>query len=172
MLTVGTGLLRIIDLNSSESTLLGLPILWSAAIGALMRLLHLPMQASVADIDDTGLVIGLLLAIRLMGGLVGLALGSTIFSSVFASSIATIAELPESLAILKDPSKAIGFIPMLRTLDVPRQVLDPVLIAYMEAMRAIFYAMTGVAGLGLVTSLFTKDLTLDRTEMGRQRFEK
>ncbi|ORY57132.1 major facilitator superfamily domain-containing protein [Pseudomassariella vexata] len=88
----------------------GLPILWGVAIGALMRLLHLPIQASVADIKHTGLATGLLLLIRLMGGVVGLALGSTIFNSVFASSIINL-ELPGSLTILQDASQAIGFIP-------------------------------------------------------------
>lgn len=171
VVTLGTGLLGLIDLASSPSMRIGLPVIWGAGIGALMRLLHLPMQASVPSVDDTGLAIGLLLSFRLLGGLVGLAVGSTIFSSVFTSSIAAIGELPGSLAVLRDANEAIGFIPKLRTLDLPREVLDPVLEAYLTAMRAIFYVMTGFGGLGFVSSVFTEELSLQKTDLGRQRFE-
>lgn len=171
IVTLGTGLLGLIDPTSSLSMRMGLPIIWGAGIGALMRLLHLPMQASVRSVDDTGLAIGLLLSFRLLGGVVGLAVGSTIFSSVFTSSLAAIGELPGSLAVLRDANQAISFIPRLRTLALPREVLDPVLEAYLTAMRTIFYIMTGFGGLGFVSSVFTEDLSLKKTDRGRQRFE-
>ncbi|KAI9659454.1 MAG: hypothetical protein M1821_001712 [Bathelium mastoideum] len=170
-LTLGTGLLVLLDQDSSRSMLMGLPIIWSAGVGALMRLLHLPMQASVPDVDDTGLAIGLLLTFRLFGGLVGLAVGSTLFNNIFASAIADIRDLPGSLAILRNGSEAVGFIPYLRTQGIPREVLDPVLHAYLKAMRGIFYAMTGFSAVGLLSSIFTKEHTLQKTDLGRQRFE-
>lgn len=170
-LTLGTGLLVLLDPDSSRSMRLGLPTIWSAGIGALMRLLHLPMQASVPSVDDTGLAIGLLLTFRLLGGLVGLAVGSTLFNNVFTSAIADIRDLPGSLAILRDGSEAIAFIPHLRTLGVAREVLNPVLNAYLTAMRAIFYAMTGFGVVGLLSSVFIGEHTLQKTDLGRQRFE-
>lgn len=66
-LTLGTGLLALLDSNSSRSTLLGLPVISSAGVGALMPLLHLPIQASVPSVDDTGLAISVLLTFRLLG---------------------------------------------------------------------------------------------------------
>jgi hypothetical protein len=128
------------------------------------------MQASVSDVNDTGLVIGLLLVIRQLGGVVGLALSSTIFNSVFTSSINHL-ELPDSLATVRDASQAIAFIPQLRSLNVPADVLGPVLQAYAASMRAVFYTMTGLSAAGLFTSLFIEDVSLKRTELGRQRFE-
>nr|AHC70716.1 major facilitator superfamily transporter [Fusarium anthophilum] len=171
MATVGSGLLVLLDLRTGSSMRLGLPVICSAGIGALMRLLHLPMQASVSDVNDTGLAIGILLTCRLMGGLIGLVAGSTIFSNVFASSIHSLAELPDSLAVLKDADKAVGFIPNLRTLELPREVLDPVLRAYLAALRAIFYTMTGFGGLGLLSSFFIREHSLEKNELGRQQFE-
>lgn len=170
-LTLGTGLLALLDSDSSRSMLLGLPVIWSAGVGALMRLLHLPMQASVPSVDDTGLAIGLLLTFRLLGGLVGLAVGSTLFSNIFTSAIADIQNLPGSLAILRDGSQAIGFVPQLRTLEVAHEVLNPVLNAYLEAMRAIFYAMTAFGVVGFLSSIFTGEHTLQKTDLGRQRFD-
>lgn len=170
-LTLGTGLLALLDSDSSRSMLLALPIIWSAGVGALMRLLHLPMQASVPSVDDTGHAIGLLLTFRLLGGLVGLAVGSTLFNNIFTSAIADIQNLPGSLTILRDGTQAIGFVPQLRTLEVSHEVLKPVLNAYLEAMRAIFYAMTTFAFVGFLSSIFTGEHTLEKTDLGRQQFD-
>ncbi len=170
-LTLGTGLLALLKSGSSRSMLLGLPVIWSAGVGALMRLLHLPMQASVPSVDDTGLAIGLLLTFRLLGGLVGLAVGSTLFNSIFASAIADIQNLPGSLAILRDGKQAIGYVPELRKLEVASEVLNPVLDAYAEAMRAIIYAMTAFGFVGFLSSIFTFEHTLQKTDLGRQRFD-
>ncbi|KAI1800539.1 MFS general substrate transporter [Daldinia bambusicola] len=171
LVTLGTGLLILLDPYSSAGMRYGIPIIWGAGVGALLRLQHLPMQASVASVDDTGHAIAMLLTFRCLGGLVGLAIGSTVFSSTFGSAIAAVGELPDSLSLLRDPHNAIAFIPVIRTVDLPADVIAPVLYAYLSAMRGVFYAMIGFSGFGLVTSLFTEELSLQRTERGRQHFE-
>jgi len=170
ILTLGTGLLALLDLDSPSSMRFGIPILWGVGV-ALLRLLLLPMQASVQNVDDTGLAVGQLLTFRLFGGLVGLAVASTIFSTVFSSSISSVGQLTGPLTPLNNPDEAIAFISKLRTLDVSPEVLDPVLKIYLKCFRTIFYTMTGLSALGLITSLFTDDLELHRTDRGRQRFE-
>lgn len=170
-LSLGTGILVLIDQYSPRSLLFGLPIVWSIGVGALMRLLHLPMQASVPSVDDTGHAIGLMLTFRILGGLVGLAIGSTLFNNVFAASISRVANLPDALATLRDGSEAIAFIPYLGELDIPIEVLKPVLGAYVDATRAILYAMTAFSVVGFVTSIFTKEHSLQKTDLGRQRFD-
>lgn len=126
----------------------------------------------VPTVDDTGLAIGLMLSFRLFGGLVGQSIGSTIFSSVFASSIKDIGVLPSSLKDLQDANNAIRFIPKLRMLDVSSETLAPVLDAYLNSIRAIFYTTTALGVLGLFSSFFTKELSLQNSDLGRQRFEK
>ncbi|RYO74664.1 hypothetical protein DL764_010768 [Monosporascus ibericus] len=49
---------------SSLAMLSGLPILWGVGIGALLRILQLPIQASVPSVDDTSLAVGLLLSFQ------------------------------------------------------------------------------------------------------------
>ncbi|KAF2715879.1 MFS general substrate transporter [Polychaeton citri CBS 116435] len=170
IMTLGTGLLALLNLSSSSSTWLGIPILWGVGV-ALLRLLLLPMQASVKNVDDTGLAIAQMLTFRLFGGLVGLAMAATIFSTVYSDKIASAGQLQGPLAPLNDPKNAIAFIPNLRTLDVSRDALDPVLKVYLASFRTIFYTLTGIAGLGLITSIFTDETSLDKTERGRQHFE-
>ncbi|OTA56530.1 MFS general substrate transporter [Hypoxylon sp. EC38] len=168
---LGSGLLLLLDSSSPSGMGYGIPIIWGAGIGALLRLLHIPMQASVPSVDDTGHAIMLLLTFRCLGSLVGLAIGSTVFSSIFEQAIAAVGELPDSLSVLRDAHNAVAFIPTLRTLDLPADIIAPVIEAYLTSMRAVFYVIVGFSGLGLVTSLFTEELSLQRTDRGRQQFE-
>jgi hypothetical protein len=84
---VGSGVLVLLDTESSVSFSYGLPVIWAAGIGLLLRLLFLPLQASVVRVDDTGVAIGMLLTFRLLGELIGLAICSTTFSSYFSRAI-------------------------------------------------------------------------------------
>ncbi|GAB1194117.1 hypothetical protein APSETT444_003358 [Aspergillus pseudonomiae] len=171
ILTLGTGLLALFDVGSSSSMRLGLPILWGMGI-SLLRLNLLPIQASVKNVDDTGLAIGQLLTIRMFGGLVGLTISSTIFNSVFATGISSSTIQPSGpLAPLEDVANAVSFIEKLRSLDVPSGTLDQVLRIYLKCFQTIFYTMTGLSGLGLVTSLFVDEIDLKSQDLGNQRFE-
>ncbi|KAJ1709263.1 putative MFS transporter [Aspergillus flavus] len=171
ILTLGTGLLALFDVGSSSSMRLGLPILWGTGV-ALLCLNLLPMQASVKNVDDTGLAIGQFLTIRMFGGLVGLTISSTIFNTVFSTSMsATAVQLTGPLTPLQDAANAIAFIDKLRSPDVPPGTLDHVLRVYLKCFQTIFYTMTGLSGLGLVTSMFVDEIDLKSQDLGNQRFE-
>jgi hypothetical protein len=169
--TLGSGLLALLDPASPRSMGLGIPVIWGAGIGGLLQLLLLPMQASVKDVDDIGMAVGLLVSVRILGGLVGVAIGAAVFGTVFGSAIAAVNMLPDSLALLRDPNQAVALIPTLRNLDLPLDVMAPILHAYLDAIRAVFYTMTGFGGIGILTSIFTEALGLQREELGQQRFE-
>lgn len=169
--TLGSGCFALLETDSSRSMRLGIPVMWAAGIGGLIQLLMLPIQASVQSVDDIGAAVSLLLSVRYVGGLVGVAIGATVFSSTFGAAMVSVHDLPDSLAILKDANNAIGFIPTLRTLDLPPEVMAPILQAYLEAMRAVFYTMTGFGAVGFFSSVFMEVLSLDKMETGRQRFE-
>ncbi|XRM36550.1 hypothetical protein ABZX51_000048 [Aspergillus tubingensis] len=158
-LTVGTGLLHIITPASSVPFRTGLPIVVSLGIGVLFTVLVLPVQASVASVDDTGFAAGLLVFFRLLGGLVGLAIGSTVFSSVFEKSIKALGTLPSTLAALENSQAAVGFIPQLRDLrgQVGKEVLDQVTGVYSHSFHVIWIVLIVFAGVGLVASCFTKE---------------
>ncbi|KAJ5962522.1 Major facilitator superfamily domain general substrate transporter [Penicillium viridicatum] len=171
VLTLGTGLLALFDVGTSSSMRYGLPILWGQGV-ALLRLNILPMQASVKNVDDTSLAMGQFLAIRLFGGLVGLTISSAIFNNVFSASISnTSIQLTGALAPLKDASNAVNFIDELRSLDVSFTMLDQVLRVYLKCFQTIFYTMTGLGGLGLLTSVFLDEINLKGQDLGNQRFE-
>lgn len=170
IITLGTGLLALLNLDSSSSMRFGLPILWGVGV-ALLRLLLLPMQASVQNVDDTGLAIGQLLTFRLLGGLVGLAVASTIFSTVFSATIPSVGPLTGPLTPLNNPDEAIAFISELRKLDISPDVLNPVLKIYLKSFRTIFYTLTGLGAMGFLISLCTDNLELQRIDQSQQRLE-
>ncbi|KAG6031454.1 hypothetical protein E4U41_007566 [Claviceps citrina] len=169
---LGAGLLLLMSPASSDHMRLGLPVICGAGLGGLLRLSCLPIQASLKDVDDTGLAVSLLLSFRVLGGLVGLAIGSTLFTTVFASHVAATKNSPGSSILPNRASKAVGFIPQLRLIDIPPETMQAAQNTYLQALRAVFYALTAVAGLGLITALFIKEYSVGRTELGRQRFEK
>ncbi|RYP53979.1 hypothetical protein DL768_001129 [Monosporascus sp. mg162] len=101
--------------------------------------------------DSPGLRIGL--TVRLTGDLVDLAVASAIFNEEFRRSIgAVVGRLPEPLGErLSDARNAIDFVPALRTLELPEDVLAGRLGAYWEAFRGIWIAMACFSGLGLLS---------------------
>jgi len=129
------------------------------------------MQASVKNVDDTGMAIGQLLAFRMFGGLVGLTVASSIFNTVFYNGISSLGPLDGPLAPLANANNAISFIPDLRLIDIPPERLDLVLGVYLKGFKTIFYTMTAFGGIGLITSFSIEDLDLSTKDMDRQRFE-
>ncbi|KAF4969486.1 hypothetical protein FSARC_3272 [Fusarium sarcochroum] len=171
LLALGTGILALYNLDSQSSMLFGLPVIWGVGV-ALLRLNLLPMQASVKNVDDTGVAIGQFLTFKMFGGLIGLTIASAIFNTVFSRSIDdTAVQLTGPLAPLDDASNAVAFIKELGSLDVSQQTLDQVLGVYLRCFRTIFYTMTGLGGLGLLTSMFLDEIDLKGQGRGNQRFE-
>jgi hypothetical protein len=113
---------------------------------------------------------GIMVASRLFGALIGLAVGATTFSIIFANRINGIA-LPASLALLKDPSEAVSFIPYLRTADISPALQDLIREAYKDAMQTIWYELAAFGASEFLGSLFLEELTMETQELGRQHFE-
>lgn len=173
ILTVGTGILALLDLGSDRSERQGYPVLWGMGV-ALLRLLLLPMQASVTNVNDSGLATSLLLFVRFIGSLVGLAIASTAFSTTFSHNLHPIVQdLHGPLSQLRDSNQAIAFIVQLEQLrnQINPIVLAEVLRVYLDSFRTVFYLMTGISGVGFVASLFTQELSLKNQETGAQAFE-
>lgn len=170
-LTLGTGLLILFEVNGSNSMCLGLPVIWGVGI-AMLRLNILPIQASVKNVDDTGLAIANFMTIRMVGGLVGLTISSAIFNTVFTTERnSSGASLKGPLVPLNDTANAVSFIETLRLLGGTVSDLDQILGVYLECFRTIFYTMTGLGGLGLITSFFIDEIDLKGQGLGSQRFE-
>lgn len=173
IMTVGVGLLGILNPGSSVAERAGVQTIAGIGLGILHTTLAIPMQASVKHVDDSGMALGQMIFFRLFGAVVGLAIASAVFSSIFAQSITPLLPfLPAEIAVmLSNGEDAIGFIPQLRVLDVPDSILLSIQNAYMLAMRGIWWVVTGFSGVGLLLSCLMKELTLESDDLGRQQLE-
>ncbi|PWY93513.1 MFS general substrate transporter [Aspergillus sclerotioniger CBS 115572] len=169
--TVFLGLLYRAGRDTSQAELNTFQVFLGSGIGIILTAGTVAMLASVTRVDDAGLAVGLLLVFRILGSLLGLAIASTVFSSVFQKSIAAVGDLPESLSILQDASRAIDFIPELRTLNLPDDMMDRLIDAYQKPFQMIWLVLACIAALASFISFFVKDLTLEKEEVGRQGFQ-
>lgn len=172
LMTLGVGLWALWQNSSSRVLLYGLQVIAAIGVGTLFTILNIPMTASVQHVDDMGVAAGMLVSFRLFGALVGLAICSSVFNSVFEQRIASIGTLPPSVEKLKDVREAIGFIPSLRLVDLQPRILEQAIEAYRVSMMAVFLTLAGIGAVGFFISLFTRELTLEKEDLGRQQFEK
>ncbi|RGP76729.1 hypothetical protein FLONG3_5169 [Fusarium longipes] len=171
LLILGTGILTLFQVGSSSSMLFGLPVIWGTGV-ALLRLQLLPMQASVENVEDTGVAIGQFFTIRMFGGLIGLTIASAIFNTVFAKTIISSSlQLEGPLAPLSNYSKAVAFIKEIPSLHISQHTLKELLSVYITCFRTIFYTMTGFGAVGLLTSMFINEIDLKSQDRGNQHFE-
>ena len=172
LMTLGVGLWALWRNSSSRALLYGLQVIAAIGVGTLFTILTIPMTASVQHVDDMGIAAGILVSFRLFGALVGLAICSTVFNNVFEQRIALIGTLPPSVETLKDVREAIGFIPALRSINSQPKILEQVIEAYRVSMMAVFLSLAGIGAVGFIASFFTRELTLEKEELGRQQLEK
>ena len=169
MSAIGCGLMALWKLDSSLAVTSGIQVLIGIGVGPCFVLLVLPIQASLVNVNDSGIAAGMLVCFRLFGALVSLAICSTVFSSVFMGHITSLGQLPESVAILKDVREAIGFIPSLRVVEISPIMMTGTVDAYRKAMVAVFMMLAGFALVGFMTSFFVKEISIESDELGRQQ---
>ena len=172
LMSLGVGLWSLWRDSSSKAVLYGLQVIAAIGLGTLFTILTIPMTASVQHVDDMGIAAGTLVSSRLFGALIGLAVCSTVFNNIFQQRIALIGELPPSVKLLCDVREAIGFVPNLREVDLEPKMLEQVVDAYRVSMMAVFLTLAGIGAVGFLSSIFIKELSLEREELGRQQFEK
>jgi len=131
------------------------------------------MQTSVKDVNDTGIATGALVSFRLFGGLVGLSICAGVFNNVFQQNITSVEQLPTSSESLKDIREVIGFIPALRVVvvNMKPEILTRIVDVYCKAFLAVFLTLAGMGAVGFFVSLFTREISMEREDMGRQALE-
>lgn len=170
-MAVGAGVLTLLGPDSSPAAKESYQVILGMDIGPFWSVLNLPLQASMENVDDMGLATRILCSFRLFGGLIGLALSSTIFNTIFKDRIKFLGPLPGDFAILGDVRHAVGFIPMLKDAQLPAQWIGAVLDVYKKSVFGVYWMIAGVSAVEFLLSICIEEKSLEREELGRQRFE-
>ncbi|KAL8730120.1 MAG: hypothetical protein Q9181_004777 [Wetmoreana brouardii] len=165
---VGIGTMTLLDHDSSKALYSGLQVAPGIGTGFLLSALAVPLQASMT-VDDAGVAMGTLVFFRAVGSVVGVSLGSAIFTNDFERRLKRLS-VPSTVS-LPDASDAVFFLTQIKDLDLPPHVRTSILQLYAAPVRFIWITVACLAAVGLVSSFFMKELTLERDEMGRQAFE-
>ncbi|XXH00077.1 hypothetical protein Hte_006419 [Hypoxylon texense] len=168
ILTLFAGLWYTVNQTSSKGEKDTFLVFIGIGLGIVFQTVPFPLQASVKEADDSGRIVGLLVIMRFLGGVLGLAIGSVAFNSGFAHQIAAFGPLPAEVSQLSDPRQAIGFIPTLRTSSLDAETMRRLTEAYRLPFRTVCVVLTSISGVGLITSLLTKQLDLEKEDLGRQ----
>jgi hypothetical protein len=160
--SVGLGLLSLLGQDASTSVKFSAQVVAGVGVGALYTILVLPVQASAPSVDGTGLAVGAFVSFRLFGALIGLSIGSSVFSGVWEKSVTDLDGLPDSLSAFISGQEAIQLVSSLGALELPPDVLSSLLGLYEKSIRSIWQVLVGFSVLGLLTSLLTREITLDK----------
>ncbi|MCJ1358496.1 MAG: hypothetical protein MMC33_008496 [Icmadophila ericetorum] len=168
-LTIAFGLFSTLDKDSSNAAWVCFQLLSSVGAGCLAGI-TLPAVQAPLDESDVATATGLWSFVRSFGAIWGVTIPSAVFNNECSKHAGTISDA--SLARMLSGGKAYEFATQkfLDSIDNPTlraEVVD----VFTQAMRTVWYVGLAFAGLGLVITLFEKEVKLRvdlKTEFGME----
>ncbi|KAF8930004.1 hypothetical protein BGZ58_008526 [Dissophora ornata] len=140
---VGSGLTTILNENTSKGVVVVVLLIQGVSHGLTIATLLLAIHAQLENKSDVAFGTSLWVFLRTFGGVFGIAVGSAfVQSSLSAAGASQYAQNIKAIAYL------------------PEDVKGPVLRAFMEGLRKFFILLTAFSGVGFLSSLFIKKVTL------------
>ncbi|KAI8325322.1 MFS general substrate transporter [Martensiomyces pterosporus] len=160
-LLIGTALLILLDQNSGLGHIIGFLAVAGIGFGACIQTLILAAQVSVSG-KDSAATTSVCIFMRSLGNILVVAVLSSVSQNKRNGEFTKIAaEYPQY-------SKDIWMIAenqsLIHKLDLPPQVFDLLVSAFMKSMRAAFVALTPFSALFLLLSLGTKHVPLQTSK--------
>lgn len=151
VLCIETGLLSLLDDNSSWSMVYGVTSFGGLGIGSLYGSALIGIQAS-AEPRDIAVVTGLCNFTRILGGALGIAIASAILNSSLTASLPQHMPVEYALQVI-DSSLYVRN-------GLPSQYFEATIECYVAALKLLWQVMTAFAGVGFLASLFIKHSSL------------
>lgn len=163
--TVGTGLLALLKPETTVGQWIGLNLVSGLGTGMLFPSLAFAIQASVEE-KYVAYGVTMFSFFRVVGQCFGVAISGVIFQNAFLSRLKDYPDL-EAVAA-KYASDAVSLVEVIK--HMPEGPEKGVLVkVYTDALRIVWLSMIAFAGVGLLSSLFTESLTLDRELASEQK---
>ncbi|KAJ1961040.1 hypothetical protein GGI12_003470 [Dipsacomyces acuminosporus] len=159
-ITAGIGLFAILDVNPTNSQLIGIPILFGAGIGFVIQPTTVCIQNSVSP-EDVATTTTLFTTTRQLGGSVGLAIAQSIIQNRITPKLDALAvKYPAAQRVIYGvlDNQAVIWMP-----SVPKTIRDEIIHAYVESLQMAYLIFIAFGGITLVVSLFAKNIPLRKT---------
>lgn len=166
--TAGSAAMTVLSVSTNIVSARALLIPSGIGFGMLYPGLAMPIQAGT-DVNDVGIATGTLVFSRNLGSTLGIAVSSAIFTNRFASLFEN-SGLSYTDFGIGNANDALGLVPQLHAYA---QAGGPALRAlqgiYASSFKSIAIFMAAVSGLGLITTIFIKELAFEDENLGKQR---
>lgn len=136
-MSVGMGILTLLNYHSAISLVLGLQVPAGVGIGVALQQTVLAAQ-TILSLDDVSIGVSLIVLAQTLGGTVAISAAETIFSTSLSSSLSEAVPQLGQGSILKYGAKDFQKL-------VPPQYLEPVLSLYSKAVVNSWYLAVGLA---------------------------
>ncbi|TVY19679.1 Efflux pump FUS6 [Lachnellula arida] len=169
LIVTGTGLNALMKPDSNAAVLFGLRVVPAIGAGFLFQLPVFAVQSTAKD-DDLGIATATTTFFRSVGGAFGVAIGGTVFQNQFdkfLNEALANGTIPRQFTVTgAQAAGAYGAIGAF-----PEPVITAYRYIYADALRTIWYVTTGIAGAGLLVSLFVRNESMDRGNNAKQAFK-
>ncbi|OZJ02170.1 hypothetical protein BZG36_04808 [Bifiguratus adelaidae] len=159
LMTIGTGLTTMFDVNTSFGEVYGFGIILGFGVGSLFASTVIAVQ-SAAERKDMATATGLCNFFRIMGGAVGVAASATLLNNSLQQTLQSF--LPPDL--VDATIRSTTFVHQ----GLPQQYFGQVINAYMIALRDIYYMNLGCAGVAFIASCCLKHSSVKKRKAPKQ----
>lgn len=157
--TAGMGLMSILDVHTKTVAWVFLNIVGGIGTGMLFPAMGYAVQASASD-ENMGHAMGMFSFVRAAGQSFGVAIGGVIFQNALRDEMNKFPELKE---LAGEYSKdAVALVQVIKNLPKGNEQRDMLVESYAKALKPVWLAMMGFAAGGLLLSLATKKLSINR----------
>ncbi|KAG6376367.1 MFS general substrate transporter [Boletus reticuloceps] len=157
VMTIGWGLMTMLDNTSSIATQEIYPLITALGIGCLFQTPLIGLQAAM-PIKDMATSTGAFVFLRTLGGTIGITVGEAIISNTLQQRLRGIAGLTfdTSPASINDAVRKIASIP-------DATLRSEIMHAYARSVSTIWLVNTPLSALGLILIIFIRAYSLHRT---------
>ncbi|KAL9598908.1 MAG: hypothetical protein Q9219_004173 [cf. Caloplaca sp. 3 TL-2023] len=163
---VGTGLLYLLDVHTSTVAWIFLNLVGGLGMGMLFPSMAFAIQASQKN-KDLAFAVAMFSFFRAFGQALGVAVGGTVFQNQMKTKLLAYPPLASKAhEYSKDASRLVQIIRGMKD-DVVKEDLQH---AYADSLKIVWMTMCGLAGVGLILSLWTKGLDMNKPLETEQPF--
>lgn len=159
VLTVaGTGLLYLLDVHISTIGWIFLNLVGGLGMGMLFPSMAFAIQASQKN-EDLAFAVAMFSFFRAFGQALGVAVGGTVFQNQMKTKLLAYPALAsKAIEYSKDASSLVQIIKAMK--DGAEK--DDLQHAYVDNLKVVWLTMCGLAGVGLIASLWTRGLDMNK----------